>query len=130
MKYNEEKKQFESLCEINEIPIEVTYKRNIKGSTVDEVEDAMKRIYEVTEYLKTNLNKVIIDASEELIKKTFSEAEKVTKEDLISRLTLEDVTIYTHNTNLFFDDDGMFNYHTVIISMNENFEVTRTELFG
>jgi hypothetical protein len=107
--------------------VEVTI-NNIEGlesamDTIDEKIDAIRR--DDTKFREFAARKLLKLANE------WSDGEKVTKEDFISRMRLETVAFDNElSIGLYYDDGGLFLGHTITVDIDKDGRCTRAEFHG
>jgi hypothetical protein len=61
----------------------------------------------------------------------WSEGEKVTKEDIVSRMRLQAIEFYNDlSIGLYYDDGDLFWGHTITVDIDKNGKCTRAEIQG
>jgi hypothetical protein len=96
------------------------------GKVVSAVEERLARLRKDEPSLREYAAKKLLKLANE-----WSEGEKVTKDDFVSRMCLEAIEFYNDlSMGLYFDDGDLFWGHTITVDIDKNGKCTRAEFQG
>lgn len=109
------------------------HKVDVNINNIEGIEKALTTIDEKVEFVRRAEPKFREFAAKKLLKlvNDWSEGEKVTKEDFVSRMRLESVEVLNDlSIGLYYDDGDLFWGHTITVDIDKNGKCTRAEFQG
>jgi hypothetical protein len=102
-------------------------------NNIEGLEKALGTIEKKIEAIRQNEPKLREFAAKKLLKlaNEWSEGEKVTKKDFVSRIRLEAIEFYNdRSAGLYYTDGDLFWGHTITVDLDKNGKCTRAEFQG
>jgi len=109
------------------------HKVDVNINNIEGIERALTAIEKKIEIIRRDEPQFRDYAAKKLLKlaNEWSEGEKVTKKDFVSRIRLNTIAFCNDlSIGLYYDDGGLFLGHTITVDIDKNGKCTRAEIHG